>query len=82
MPITVNDHTPRSAAVLLSAALGHLDVVEPPAAREPIRSMFRAGIERCALSTSLAGLPMRYELDLAQAIVDMSREGSGEVLDG
>lgn len=74
---TATDHTPRSAAVLLSAALGHLDLVEPPAARKPIRSMFRAGIERCALSTSLVGLPMVYELDLAQAIVDTARQGGG-----
>jgi hypothetical protein len=74
MPSTANDRTPRSAAALLSDALGHLDVVEPAAAREPIRSMFRAGIERCALSTSLMGLPMVYELDLAQAIVDAARE--------
>lgn len=74
---TVTDHTPRSAAVLLSAALGHLDLVEPPAAREPIRSMFRAGIERCALSASLVGLPMVYALELAQAIVDAARQGGG-----
>lgn len=75
--ITANEHTPRSAAALLSEALGHLDIVEPPAAREPIRSMFRAGTERCAISTSLLGLPMVYELDLAQAIVDAARELGG-----
>jgi hypothetical protein len=32
--------------------------------------MFRAALERCALSNSLIGQPVNYELELAQAIVD------------
>jgi hypothetical protein len=63
-------HTPRSAAVLLTAALDHLDMVEPAAAREPIRMMFRAAIERCTLSPSLSGQPVIFVLELAQALVD------------
>jgi hypothetical protein len=62
-------YTPRAAAALLSEALGHLDVVEPPAAREPIRQMFRAEIERCTLSRSLLGQPVTYVLQLAEALV-------------
>lgn len=65
--------SPRSAALLLSEAIEHLGRVEPPAAREPIRSMFRAAIELCALSSSLLGQPVNYVLDLAQAIVDESK---------
>ncbi len=63
-------HSPRSAAVLLTRALDLLDLVEPPAAREPIRQMFRATIELCAVSGSLLGHPVRYVLELAQALVD------------
>lgn len=64
------EQTPRSAALLLSDALTHLDRIQPPAAREPIRGMFRAEIERCAMSNSLLGRPVNYVLELAQAIVD------------
>jgi hypothetical protein len=65
-----HDHTPRSAAALLSEALSHLDKIQPPAAREPVRQMFRAAIETCALSRSLLGMPVVYVLELAQALVD------------
>jgi hypothetical protein len=71
--IDANEHTPRSAAALLSNALGHLDLIEPPAAREPIRLMFRATIEQCTVSATLWGQPVRYVLELAQALVDASR---------
>lgn len=64
------EHTPSSAVLLLSDALTHLDCVEPPAAREPIRGMLRAAIEQCAVSKSLLGLPLNYVLELAQAILD------------
>jgi hypothetical protein len=64
------EHTPRSAAALLSEALSHLDKVQPPAAREPVRQMFRAAIEMCTMSRSLLGLPVVYVLELAQALVD------------
>ena len=63
-------HTPRSAAVLLSDALSRLDTVEPSEAREPVRQMFRATIELCAVSNSLAGKPVTHVLQLAQALVD------------
>lgn len=66
-------HTPRSAAVLLSDALGHLDVVEPPSAREPIRNILRSGIEMCAVSRSLLGKPITHTLSLAHSIVDAAR---------
>lgn len=71
--IDANEYTPRSAAALLSNALGHLDLVEPPTAREPIRQMFRATIERCTASDTLLGQPVQYVLELAQALVDASR---------
>jgi hypothetical protein len=66
----VIDHTPRSAAALLSDALGHLDMISPPGAREPVRLMFRAGIEICTTSRSLLGKPVVCTLWLAQALVD------------
>lgn len=71
----MTDHTPHSAAALLSEALSHLDRVEPPGAREPVRQMFRAAIEMCTVSRSLLGLPVVYVLELAQALVDTSGEG-------
>jgi hypothetical protein len=64
------DYTPRSAALLFSEAIEHIDRLDPPAVREPIRNMFRAEIERCAISTSLLGKPVNYALDLAEAIVE------------
>lgn len=67
-------HTPRSAAVLLSDALEHIDLVSPPGARGPIRMMFRAGIEMCATSRSLLGKPVVHTLALAQSILDASRD--------
>lgn len=76
MSLRHQEHTPRSAALLLSDAIEHLDRVEPSEAREPIRGMLRAAIERCALSKSLLGQPVNYVLELAQAIVatDISPE--------
>jgi len=71
----MTDHTPRSAVVLLSDALGHIDLISPPGAREPIRLMFRAGIEMCATSRSLLGKPVVHTLCLAQSLVDASRVG-------
>jgi hypothetical protein len=63
------DPTPRTAALLFSEAIEHIDSLEPPAVRAPIRDMFRAEIERCALSRSLLGQPVNYMLELAEAIV-------------
>jgi hypothetical protein len=64
------DHSPRSASVLLSGALAHLDVIQPPALRGPVRDILRAGIELCVGSRSLLGKPIQYTLDLAQAVMD------------
>jgi hypothetical protein len=66
----VTDRTPRSAALLLSDALTHLDVIQPPALRDPVRDILRAGIELCASSPSLLGKPIEHTLRLAQAVVD------------
>lgn len=63
------DYTPRSAALLFSEAIEHIDSLNPPAVRKPIRDMFRAEIERCAISTSLLGQSVNYVLELAEAIV-------------
>lgn len=64
------DHSPRSASSLLSGALAHLDVIQPPALREPVRDILRAGIEICVSSRSLLGKPVQHTLNLAQAVMD------------
>ncbi|MEU7787676.1 hypothetical protein [Amycolatopsis sp. NPDC049159] len=64
------DHSPRSASMLLSGALAHLDVIQPEALRGPVRDILRAGIELCVGSRSLLGKPIRPALDLAQAVMD------------
>ncbi|MFG2001623.1 hypothetical protein ACGFNU_20975 [Spirillospora sp. NPDC048911] len=56
--------------MLLTDALDHLALVEPRALREPVRMMLRAGIEQCAISSSLLGKPVGHVLMLAQALVD------------
>lgn len=66
----MSDHTPRTAAALLSEALAHVEVIEPAAAREPVRQMFRAAIEVCVVSRSLLGQPVGPVLWLAQSLVD------------
>lgn len=65
-----DQHTPRSAAVLLTRAVSRLDVVQPATAREPIQNMLAAGIEECVGARNLLGKRLRYLLELAQAIVD------------
>jgi hypothetical protein len=62
--------------VLLTDALDHLDLIEPPAARAPIRLMLRGGIEQCAMSRSLLGKPVNFVLELAQVLVDEGRRRS------
>lgn len=64
------EHTPRSASMLLSGALAHLDVIQPPDLRGPVRDILRAGIEVCVSSRSLLGKPIRPALDLAQAVMN------------
>jgi hypothetical protein len=68
-----HDHSPRSASVLLSEALAHLDVIQPEAARGPVRDIFGAGIEVCVTSRSLRGKPIAATVALAQAVVDAAR---------
>lgn len=63
-------HSPRSASSLLSGALAHLDVIQPPALQEPVRDILRAGIEICVSSRSLIGKPVQHTLNLAQAVMD------------
>lgn len=72
-------HSPRSAAALLSEALNHLDLLEPPGAREPVRNMFRAAIEVCVMSRSLIGKPVVPVIELAQSLVDENRHMEGDV---
>lgn len=66
-------HSPRSAAALLSDALAHVHRIEPAGCREPVRQMFRATIEMCAVSSSLLGKRVEHVLQLAQALVDSER---------
>lgn len=68
-------HTPRTAVVLLTDALDCLDVIEPVAAREPIRLMFRAMMEQCVVSRSLLGKPVNHVLALAEALTAAGRSG-------
>lgn len=63
-------HSPRSASSLLSGALAHLDVIQPPALRAPVRDILRAGIEVCVSSRSLLGKPVQHTINLAQAVMD------------
>lgn len=69
------DHSPRSAVALLSEALSHVDKIEPSAAREPVRQMFRAAIEMYAVSRNVLGQPVVYVLELARALVDAPGKG-------
>lgn len=69
----MNEHAPRSAAVLLSNALGHLDLIEPAAAREPVRGMLRAAIEECTVSSSLLGKRLNYVLRSIQSWVSCTQ---------
>ncbi|MEV6897465.1 hypothetical protein [Amycolatopsis sp. NPDC051372] len=66
----MSDHSPRSASVLLSGALAHLDVIQPPDLRGPVRDILRAGIELCVTSRSLLGKPILPALNLAQAVMN------------
>ncbi|OZM73988.1 hypothetical protein CFN78_06785 [Amycolatopsis antarctica] len=66
-------HTPRSTVALVTEALNHLYLIEPPGLREPIRSMLRATAERCAGQASLLGLPVNFDLEVAEALVEESR---------
>lgn len=61
--------SPRAAAALLTEALSHLDMVQPPSAREPIRLILRAAVETCVVSHSLLGKPVTGAIELAHALV-------------
>jgi hypothetical protein len=71
------EYTPRSAALLFSEAIEHIGRLEPSAARRPVRDMFRAEIERCALSPSLLGQSGAYVIELAEALVGRAQSESG-----
>lgn len=70
----MTDHSPRSASVLLSGALAHLDVIEPLGLRGPVRDILRAGIEMCVTSRSLLGKPIQHTINLAQAVMDAASQ--------
>jgi hypothetical protein len=71
-------HSPRSASGLLSGALAHLDVIQPPELRGPVRDILRAGIELCVGSRSLLGKPITPALDLAQAVMNAAEPKDDE----
>ena len=64
----MTQHTPKTAVVVLSDALGCLDIIEPPLARGPIRAMFRAAMEQCVGTRSLEGKPVAHVVALAEAL--------------
>lgn len=68
------EYTPRRAALVLTDALGHLNLIEPSAVREPVRQMLRAGIELCATTRSLAGKPVMHTLALAEALIEAGKD--------
>jgi hypothetical protein len=68
--MTSTNHSPRSASALLSGALAHLDVIQPPELRGPVRDILRAGIEMCVTSRSLLGKPIQHTIELAQAVMN------------
>lgn len=68
------EYTPRSAVLVLTDALGHLDLVQPESLREPARHMLRAGIELCATTRSLLGKPIMHTLAFAEALIDAAKE--------
>lgn len=78
MTTPAHRHTPRSAANLLSHALGHVELIEPPAARGPVRAMLLAAIEQCVVSLSLLGKPVVNVLNLAQCLIDEAHRRNGE----
>lgn len=70
MTTETDEHTPRSAVVLLTKALQNVNRIEPETLREPIVGMLAAGIELCAVSRSLLGKPVVNLLALAEALAD------------
>lgn len=61
--------SPRAAAVLFTRALAGIDQIQPVALREPVRDMLAAGIEQCAISTSLLGRPVNGLIAVANALI-------------
>jgi hypothetical protein len=55
---------------LFARALRRIDQIQPSTARAPIASMLEAGIEECAISSSLLGHRLNYLMELARALVD------------
>ena len=66
--------SPRAVAVLLARALGNIGRLQPAAARAPVRDMLAAGIERCAISTTLLGQPIEHLVTLATALAEEAPE--------
>jgi hypothetical protein len=68
----IGDPTPsvRAAGLLFARALQRVDQVEPPSIRGPITSMLEAGVELCAISTSLFGKPVNHLLALARGLTE------------
>lgn len=54
----------------LLAAAEAVRVVEPAAARDPIRWLLLAAVERCAKARHILGLSINRELALAHAFLD------------
>lgn len=65
--------TPRTVTALLSQALTQLDAIEPPALREPVRDILRAGIELCVTSGSLLGTPIVNTIRIAEVLADTGK---------
>jgi hypothetical protein len=72
-----SNHSPRSASLLLSGALAHLDVIQPAELRGPVRDILRAGIELCVGSRSLLGKPIQHTIELAQAVMNAAEPRDG-----
>lgn len=71
-------HTLRSAVVLLTRALEHIDLVQPESLRPVIRLMLSAAIEKCAVSRGLWGLPLGYDIELAQRLIEAAESSGGD----
>jgi hypothetical protein len=56
---------------VLRAGVAAIDRIEPAAAREPIRWMLLAAVERCGRGHHVLGLSINHELALARALFDI-----------
>ncbi len=58
------------AARVLRAGADAAHLVEPAAAREPIRWVLLAAAEQCGRARHLLGLPISHQLALARALIE------------